>query len=879
MMKKIALFSDGTGNSSANPHKTNVWRVYQALDRSKESNQIAYYDNGVGTSAFTPTAILGLAFGWGLARNVRQIYKFVCQTYDPGDADKNEPPDKIYGFGFSRGAFTMRVAVALIADQGIIDIKQVKDEAELNRLIVAAYRQFRKKNFTFSFLSLFFRPIRDAIVFLWDRCWRHQRYSEVTKHTCKHDGTPLVNFIGVWDTVDAYGFPVDEMTRAWDKVIWPLTSNSRNLSKGVGVACHALALDEQRKSFEPMLWNESETGSNSVIKQIWFPGVHANVGGGYPDDALAYLPLNWILNESEKDDGLVYQAHIRRQYKNDVTAPQHDSRSGIGNLYRYDPRNLDGLCNDEKPGLFNWIKVWVKKLTGFCKSPLNQVVVDKPGNDEKSGLFNWIKKFITGFCEVSLNPVVIDKPKIHYSVFERIKRGGDGYAPINVPANYVLVTESGEELDITNPQHNDKTYEEIDQKTQVSSVQKRAKLQSYTWNKVRLRKLLQYLTLLVVIGFITFPYWPDSWDIRECLANLATDVRPWVGVFIQPINAIPSLIGKIPGLGFAENWAKLYQQTPIVFLLFILVIGGLLLYGNRVKVKIKSEMRLNWYHVSGKGKPGLDDNQISDFRKSITRFFTSGFYKQWINKPLKRLVEALAVFVFLCLLIAVSHRFLFIAIDGLGGMCEKQSKPSTLGTVIDFDPMDHCQAIGLSADRGQVYYLDFEVQKDWRDEGIRSDVYSWLNDQQSKIYDENYEKFKSEPKQEDKLSVKFTKLKQTGNVPSYMHLFLPFRRELFDDWYHPIIQIGNTLFDKYPLEPVESRSDLERPLYKECFIFKARRDGEMYIYLNDAVVVKPGFLGKNFYKNNMGKAKFVVSKQGCEEKSLFAPVEDNSSQG
>ena len=92
MNKKIVLFSDGTGNSSSMAHKTNVWRAYQALDRRPGSRQIAFYDNGVGTSPFRPLALLGLAFGFGLARNVKEIYRFVCRTYREGD--------EIYGFGF-----------------------------------------------------------------------------------------------------------------------------------------------------------------------------------------------------------------------------------------------------------------------------------------------------------------------------------------------------------------------------------------------------------------------------------------------------------------------------------------------------------------------------------------------------------------------------------------------------------------------------------------------------------------------------------------------------------------------------------------------------------------------------------------------------------
>src|SRR5216684_253755 len=98
MYKNIIVFSDGTGNSSGKLFKTNVWRVYQAVDLTDpqvpaEPRQFAFYDNGVGTSSFKPFAALGGALGVGLARNVRDLYAFVCRTYQPGD--------KIYAFGFS----------------------------------------------------------------------------------------------------------------------------------------------------------------------------------------------------------------------------------------------------------------------------------------------------------------------------------------------------------------------------------------------------------------------------------------------------------------------------------------------------------------------------------------------------------------------------------------------------------------------------------------------------------------------------------------------------------------------------------------------------------------------------------------------------------
>ena len=108
----IILLSDGTGNSAAKAFKTNVWRLHQALNLTCDT-QIARYDDGVGTSGFKPLQILGGAFGWGLSRNVRDLYAFLCRHYQPGD--------HIYAFGFSRGAFTVRTLSGLIVNCGVLD--------------------------------------------------------------------------------------------------------------------------------------------------------------------------------------------------------------------------------------------------------------------------------------------------------------------------------------------------------------------------------------------------------------------------------------------------------------------------------------------------------------------------------------------------------------------------------------------------------------------------------------------------------------------------------------------------------------------------------------------------------------------------------------
>ena len=135
MSKNIVLLSDGTGNSSASVFKTKVWRLFQILDLRDPAHQIAFYDDGVGTSSFKLFAILGGIFGFGLKRNVIAIYGFCCRNYQPGD--------RIYCFGFSRGAFTIRVVAGMIASQGLV--KYSDKEADLARFAADAYRNYRRR--------------------------------------------------------------------------------------------------------------------------------------------------------------------------------------------------------------------------------------------------------------------------------------------------------------------------------------------------------------------------------------------------------------------------------------------------------------------------------------------------------------------------------------------------------------------------------------------------------------------------------------------------------------------------------------------------------------------------------------------------------------
>jgi hypothetical protein len=211
--KRIILLSDGTGNSAGKVWRTNVWRTFESLDLTS-SQQIAFYDDGVGTSSFKPFAILGGAFGFGLKRNVLDIYKFACRNYrshldymaleaataKAENRDEKYGPyrgDDIFAFGFSRGAFTIRVVNGLICQQGLVSYQT---EEELDRKVATAYRAHRAECFKSRFqIEWVFRKLRNLFV------------------SAKHDKTqrPVdhIAFLGLWDTVAAYGLPVDEMTR------------------------------------------------------------------------------------------------------------------------------------------------------------------------------------------------------------------------------------------------------------------------------------------------------------------------------------------------------------------------------------------------------------------------------------------------------------------------------------------------------------------------------------------------------------------------------------------------------------------------------------------------------------------------------------------
>ena len=367
-MKRIILCSDGTGNSGGKGRGTNVWKMYKAIDRhdhevgEDELEQVAIHDDGVGTSDFKIFKAVGGAVGWGLGRNIRDLYRALARSYEPGDV--------IYLFGFSRGAFTVRSLAGMISDCGIIDKSKLGDKPLEDR-VDDAYRAYRKSE-------------EHAAGF-------RKRYA-VSDPEFAPNGKPRIYFVGVWDTVDAVGVPFDWMRRLIYVIARQIRRpHNHDVTPQMVYGFHAIALDEERRTFDPVMWDERKAEPHQRIEQVWFSGVHSNVGGGYPKQGLSTVALDWMMEKAGMAEsaagrkmGLRYidSERIRAREEADVHARLYDSRSGLAAYFRYRPRQVERICAESCTGL----------------------------------------------------------AKIHESVLHRLDRATDGYAPTVIPMDFDVVT-------------------------------------------------------------------------------------------------------------------------------------------------------------------------------------------------------------------------------------------------------------------------------------------------------------------------------------------------------------------------------------------------------------------------------------------------------
>jgi uncharacterized protein (DUF2235 family) len=411
-MRNIVILCDGTGNEISE-NISNVLKLYRCLRKTEKTQprQLVFYDPGVGTLERPDVwhklrqdfnAILGLATGYGLDHHVLAAYAFLVANYQDGD--------QIYLFGFSRGAYTVRVLAGLIHKVGLISPQQVN----LAGSGLIAYKQFSSD--VVPKLGPNWRALTDAgdedgpiAATPFDNAAQFARITSTR--------WPTIKFVGVWDTVASVIVP-----RA-DRLYWPsleeLAFTLQNPS--VQIFRQAISIDERRCMFRLKKWDEPQTFTHNRfndahaepqdIKQVWFAGVHADIGGGYTEieSGLSKYPLIWMIDEATKC-GLAVNPRTVNQLAWGVQRK--------GSPFSYVAPDVRGELHDSLRGAW-WILEFLPKSAKYKEWPERQTYL--------------------GFYIPDAEPRLIPEDAfIHESVVKRMDALA-AYRPVNLPARFQTV--------------------------------------------------------------------------------------------------------------------------------------------------------------------------------------------------------------------------------------------------------------------------------------------------------------------------------------------------------------------------------------------------------------------------------------------------------
>ncbi|MDJ0578994.1 DUF2235 domain-containing protein [Crocosphaera sp.] len=310
--KNIVICLDGTG-IQFRENNSNIVRLYSLLEKDSES-QLAYYDPGVGTlgdpNFKTPigkniTRFLGLAFGRGIIQNIEEAYSYLMEHYNNGD--------HIFIFGFSRGAYTARALAGFVHSFGLLD-------SGCQNLIPYAMKLYRSEPND--------QKKKDLM----------KRFKQTYSRECR------IHFLGLWDCVKSFGW-------IYNPIFLPHTTDNES----VDIVRHAISIDERRNFFQPMLSGNRQSSSQD-IKQVWFAGVHGDVGGGFDENesGLAKIALEWMIEEAltcqhdlriNEDQYRIFRENINKDIP---TAKLHNSLIGTWWLIQYLPRIIWDLNDEEE---------------------------------------------------------------------------------------------------------------------------------------------------------------------------------------------------------------------------------------------------------------------------------------------------------------------------------------------------------------------------------------------------------------------------------------------------------------------------------------------------------------------------------------------------
>lgn len=332
MPKNIVIFSDGTGQEGGEGNNTNVYKLFNMID-DRSSEQVAFYDPGLGTGW---RKLTGGVAGAGMSTNILQCYEFIFEHFESGD--------KIFFMGFSRGAATVRSLSSFIHYFGILP----KSRPEL---IERAYKIYK---------------IDDAD----ERKTKAKDFVE--RH---HNMWTRISFLGCYDTVAALGAPFKTMSAILNSIPG-LQHKFHNfsLSESVENAYQALAIDDERKTFHPILW-DAQIKDYQTIRQVWFAGMHTDVGGGYKEQSLSDIPLAWMTKKAVSHGLLLYPQHKVAIAEN-ANGHMHDARgSAITKLFRREARSWPSGRTD-KPVIHESVLERKKNQANDDNPPYRPWIVD-----------------------------------------------------------------------------------------------------------------------------------------------------------------------------------------------------------------------------------------------------------------------------------------------------------------------------------------------------------------------------------------------------------------------------------------------------------------------------------------------------------------------
>lgn len=835
--RRYVLFADGTGNAFTK-QASNVWRLYEALDRTRP-DQVAYYIKGVGTAGWAPLAAIDGATGIGVPSNVRKLYRFLSWNWEQGD--------KIYILGFSRGAFTARTLAGMIASQGLmppIAGGKTVSRAEMQRNTMAAWREYRRETVPWrrSLPTIWIaRVIRDVVLGVYHRVLGHRSYDSICKARNKAGRTEVdIEFLGLFDTVEAYGVPVEELRTAIDWAIWPISFRNRKLSNRVKLARHALSLDDERVTFHPLRIDQSSPASLDQIREVWFSGVHSDVGGGYPDGTLSYVPLVWMAEQLEHS--LRFQEgqidHFRK-YQSAI-GPIHDSRSGSAILYRYGPRPITATNAD-------------------------------------GGV-----------------------PVVHLAVVERMLHGCDDYAPIMLPASAKVLV-NGKPLPLTAPTTRDamkSAYQQTERATAPtnaaadvfqsmpapnSEIADQA-LDTVWWRRVA------YFTLLAATAFLAA--WP--WLARSIVGML---LKPFDAIGVGTTTALGVIrsidygVGAVVGstaqfLGsllpsYFSPWLDIAIYYPFATTLVALLALGAWRWNGSLRDRIQERARLAWYHPHrsvphiGRASALLKVGRFMRLNAGPVRtFFT------------KLLFPGIFLLTMLILVILVGQRSYFNWQAGTGQICkstiemENQASAAPAGQERAkvpqlFRTSDMCWASGLAVEKGRKYRIWIEIVDPWFDQTILSGVNGFKKGGYHLVAlpvrrhyradwfqpvarigergtdDIPLQALNGMPADELPRKSRATRLTE---IPPFSDKNGQLGRAVRAiEWYQPV---PDSMLQ--PAADAWRKEQLEQIMVAE---FEAPSSGELFLYVNDAIQIVP-FLGSfaRLYDNNRGTAKIHLQR-------------------